>query len=38
MSEDDLIELQNDRVRALEIVVGVLAKVIDVTSTTSWMN
>lgn len=31
MIEDDLIELQNDRIRALEMVVGVMAKVIDAT-------
>jgi len=31
MIEDDIIELQNDRIRALEMVVGVMAKVIDAT-------
>lgn len=31
MCEDDISELQNDRIRALEMVVGVLAKVIDAT-------
>jgi hypothetical protein len=31
MREDDISELQNDRIRALEMVVGVLAKVIDAT-------
>jgi hypothetical protein len=31
MEEHDIIELQNDRIRALEIVVGVMAKVIDAT-------
>ena len=29
--EDDILELQNDRIRALEMVVGVMAKVIDAT-------
>jgi len=31
MIEDDILELQNDRIRALEMVVGVMAKVIDAT-------
>ena len=31
MIQDDIVELQNDRIRALEMVVGVLAKVIDAT-------
>ena len=31
MTEDDIIELQNDRIRALEIVAGVMAKIIDAT-------
>jgi hypothetical protein len=31
MIEHDIIELQNDRIRALEMVVGVMAKVIDAT-------
>jgi len=31
MIEDDIVELQNDRIRALEMVVGVMAKVIDAT-------
>ena len=31
MIEDDIIELQNDRIRALEIVAGVMAKIIDAT-------
>jgi hypothetical protein len=31
MIEDDIIELQDDRIRALEMVVGVMAKVIDAT-------
>lgn len=31
MNKDDIIELQNDRIRALEIVVGVMAKIIDAT-------
>jgi hypothetical protein len=31
MIEDEIIELQNDRIRALEMVVGVMAKVIDAT-------
>jgi hypothetical protein len=31
MIEDDILELQNDRIRALEMVIGVMAKVIDAT-------
>lgn len=31
MTEDHIIELQNDRIRALEMVVGVMAKVVDAT-------
>ena len=31
MIQHDTIELQNDRIRALEMVVGVMAKVIDAT-------
>ena len=31
MIEDDILELQNDRIKALEMVVGVMAKVIDAT-------
>ncbi len=31
MCEDDIIEFLNDRIRALEMVVGVMAKVIDAT-------
>ena len=31
MIEHDIIELQSDRIRALEMVVGVMAKVIDAT-------
>jgi len=31
MPEDDIVALQNDRIRALEMVVGVMAKVIDAT-------
>lgn len=31
MNKDDIIELQNDRIRALEMVVGVMAKIIDAT-------
>jgi hypothetical protein len=30
MFENDIIDFQNDRIRALEMVVGVMAKVIDV--------
>jgi len=32
MPEDDIVALQNDRIAALEMVVGVMAKVIDATA------